>query len=335
MVPTDPDHVKTTVRLPRQLHQSMKERLANSRGDNIESFIAKAIERELLVRRDGAFLVPNEWTTPLTAQRFLEFMPTPAVIKDREARIVWCNAALEDLFGRSRGELVGREVSDLGVVDAPSAVRLARDFRKILDRGKTKAQFWEPVSFATRGGQMTLFRAHRFVFRLDKVPFVGDISFDWQQMRPGLHRKVDEQLVQRIRSSPPSAEIARLFEPFLEACPVAIAIKTVESKVVWCNEEYAKLVGENRNTVAGSTTAELFNLPATHPIVQNEDAVARAGVWMYATERLPRWKPRTSLRFPIYRSPSDVVLIGVVSAEFQQGDITDSPWKEKYGKAQD
>jgi PAS domain-containing protein len=301
----------------------MRTREAAALGnESLESFVETALANELEARRLGNLEIPQDWGAQL-AQRLLECMPTPAVIKDAEAKILWCNFAYEELFQRPRGHLLDRKVTDLGLFEQESAMRLEHDIR-VIQRSKANEarDFWEPLTLLARGVTL-LFRAHRFLFR--NLPlrtvYLGDISFDWGQILPGYSRQPLPDMSKRLRSSAVVPEICQLFEPFLAACPAAIAIKDMGGRLIWCNPEYESLAQLALATMVGMSTKQIFKIKDTHPIIQNEYTVGRTNVWMYAVETLPRLKPRTSLRFPILGGSGRPAYIGVISAEFRQADV--------------
>ena len=315
---------RTTVRLPPGLHARLKESAALA-DISAESLIEAAIEHELEARGFAELRVPTEWG-PLLARRFLECVPTPVVIKDSNARVVWCNFAYEDLFQRSRTYLLDRKITELGLLEKDSADRLEKDL-EIMEKSVNASdavEFWEPLTLSASRGAATLFRAHRFVFRprQDREPYLGDISFDWGQILPGVPRHPVADVSQRLRLADVTPAVEELFPRFLADCPAAVAIKDPETRMVWCNYEYEQLIpGQKLANLAGKTTREIFNLKDTHALIQNEFTVARSNVWMYAVEALPGHNSRTSLRFPIVGAGGRLAFIGVVSAEFRQEDI--------------
>ena len=321
--------VRTTVRLPKHLHSRLREAVAASDG-RTETLIEAAIENELDARGLGMLEALTEWS-PSLAQRFLECLPTPAVIKDSEARIEWCNFAYEDLFQLPRNYVVSKKVTDLHLFDQESSVRLDRDIKAIQrSRNNEAREFWEPLTLMSR--RLTLlFRAQRFVFRTSpKRPILlGDISFDCSQILPGHTRPSNHDLPKRLRASAVVNEVRLYFQPFLSVCPAAIAIKDLHGVMVWCNAECQKLAGDQKlSDLVGKDTKTIFHLSETHPVVQNEFTVGHTNVWMYAVEALPEKKPRTSLRFPILGNNGYPAFIAVVSAEFRQDDVHSHRFKQ-------
>ncbi len=287
-----------------------------------ELFIANAITNALEAMGNEALRIPEGWE-PLLAQRFLELLPTPAVIKDSDTKIVWCNFAYENLFDRPRQSLVGHSLSDLGLLEKHSAKRLEQDHRALLRLRKKQAkEFWEPLTLIARGG-VVLFRTHRFVFRgsPSREPFIGDLSFDWGQIMPGNYRQPLPNLPSRLRCSSVHDFVFNLFPLFLASCPAAIAIKTKDGSLVWCNTEYEHLAQQTLVSLQGKRSQEIFGIGDKHSVVQSEFTVASSNVWMYTVDQLPDRKPRTSLRFPISTESGRCAFIGVVSAEFEQEDI--------------
>jgi PAS domain-containing protein len=222
--------------------------------------------------------------------------------------------------------LLDRKITELGLLEQQSATRLEHDLKIIVNsvNANDAVEFWEPLSLSADRGITRLFRAHRFVFRgrKDREPFLGDISFDWGQILPGVPRPLLHDLSDRLRLSGVTPGVEELLPHFLTNCPAAIAIKDLETRMIWCNHEYEQLVpGKTLADFSGKTTRQIFALKDTHALIQNEFTVAHSKTWMYAIETLPGHNPRTSLRFPIVNARDQLGFIGVVSAEFRQEDI--------------
>lgn len=316
------EKVRQTIRLSKALHSRLREAAAVT-GETVESIVEAAISSELETRGLGAVDALQGWDARL-ASRYLECLPTPAVIKDSQARILWCDFAYEDLFDRPIGYLLGRKVTELGLFEQESSSRLECDIRVIQNSKNADArEFWEPLTLLSCKVTL-LFRAHRFVFRApnNRTLYLGDISFDCGQILPGYSRQAEGELPKRLRGAAAVEEIDRLCLAFLSTCPAAMALKDLESGLVWCNPEYEKLAGDRRLAdLIGKQTQEIFGLKDTHPIVHSEYTVGHTNVWMYAVETLPKGNPRTSLRFPILGQDGLVRFVGVVSAEFRQEHV--------------
>jgi PAS domain-containing protein len=316
--------VPTTIRLPLDLKQQVRERAATLR-QSAESFIEQAVRAELRRSALNKLALPQDWT-PALAQRLLECAPTPIVIKDSEARIVWCNFAYEDLVGVGREAMLNQRISELNVLDRASAERVEKDIRLMQEELTTTTEpieFWEPLTIVKREGRTSIFRAYRFFFRRKSRPgiFIGDISFDWGEIRLGYPSPPRRDLEERLSTSPVTDGVWELFEPFLEHCPVAVAVKDLETRLVWCNADYERVVGRTRAEAKGLPTTALLNVTDVDRIVQNEHDALKNNRSMYAIDVVNNGKPRTSLRFPILGGPDEVNFMGVVSAEFRQQDI--------------
>jgi PAS domain-containing protein len=311
---------QTTLRLPDDLHEKIAEAASIARVSR-ESFIRRAIERELALSYVDSPPPPTAWNE-LLAHRFLECLPTPAVIKDDEFRILWCNLAYEDIFGRPRSWLLNRGIDELGL-EPESAALVEKDMRRLAkSRSAPPFQFWEPVSIPHQRGAVSIFRTYRFQIRLPKsLIFFGDVSFDWIRMRPGYPQPFAEDFLLRLNGAATSEGIARLFIPFLSTCPAAMAVKNRDRRLLWCNPEYEKLAGRELKALSGLRTEEIFSLPDHHDIIQNEETTLRNRTWMYSVEQLPNRGPRTSLRFPMPGNTMQASFMGVVSAEFRQMDL--------------
>ena len=224
--------------------------------------------------------------------------------------------------------MLGRTVTELGLLDDLSALRLRRAFLRIQSDPDAAGDFWEPLTFSGRKGQTTLFRVHRFNFRQPgiKRPYFGDISFDFSQIRPGYPNQPPPDLIRRAEKDVVPEGALTLFPEFLSKCPAAIALKDRQGLIVWANDSYASVAGQPAEALVRKHARTIFNLPDTHPVVQNDLNVATNGCWMFAVETLPGKAPRTSLRFPLNVTVGQVGLLGVISTEFGEQDVLDSPF---------
>jgi PAS domain-containing protein len=207
------EYKRTTVRLPLSLHASLKEAAARE-GMTAEKLIEIAVKQELHSRSLGKLEIPTEWGS-LLAQRFAECVPTPIVIKDTTTRIVWCNVAYENLFNRSRGYLLNKKITELGLLEDESAERIKRDLNALRDAvdAEDALDFWEPLTLPVRGTLTSLlFRAQRFVFRpRNDLRLLGDISFDWAQIIPGTPRRLAPDLHDRLKEAALTPEMTDIF----------------------------------------------------------------------------------------------------------------------------
>jgi PAS domain-containing protein len=322
---SESDDERTTVRLSRDLKKSMQEK-AQAMGWSDRQFIENAVRGLVTELSLQKLVVPSEWS-PSLAQRFLECLPTPVVIKatgDGGGRIVWCNFAYEDLTGLSRGAMLHRSVGELNVMDDRSAQRVEQDIRSMQGGlASEPVAFWEPLTLTRRRGRTSIFRAYRFLLQREGNPrmFLGDISFDWGRIRLGVSFPRIRHVEHRLGVSAVTKGVRDLFQPFLSACPVAVAIKDNDTKMIWCNAEYEAVVGRDLASMRGLRTVEILDVEDTDPLVQNEHTVLDTNQCLYAVDFQKDGKPRTSLRFPIVGDGGDTRLLGVVSAEFQQQDV--------------
>ncbi len=316
--------VDVVVRVPKGLRDRLKQLAKDS---SMQEIMRRAIESEIKAA-ENASLPPMSDDFSL-AQRFLECIPTPVVIKDLDARIVWCNLAYEQLFNRSQSEMKGHTIQSLGLMDKYSGERLSEDINEI-QKGKNRdapIEFWEPVTIGRRN---RVFKAFRFGFETKlggrKVGLIGDISFEWSAIQLGERIPFDKDIGDYLLKND-ATELRMMFQSFLERCPTAIAIKTLSSRIEWCNPVYLGLIGKatgrepQLTEVKGLTTREIFKLNPTDAIVQHDATVGQTNVWICAIEQLPNLRPRTSLRFPIPGPERQPAFVGVASAEFLHRDI--------------
>jgi PAS domain-containing protein len=228
----------------------------------------------------------------------------------------------EDLFDRSRGILLNKKVTELGLLEAESAERIKHDLDALKNAvdADDAIDFWEPLTLPVRGVVTSLlFRAQRFIFRpRNDLRLLGDISFDWAQIIPGSPRSLAADLQDRLKKAALTPEMTAIFPSFLGDCPAAIAIKKADGKIIWCNTQYENLAKQKLANLIGKTSKQIFGLKDTHSLIQNEYTVAHSLVWMYSVEALPHHKPRTSLRFPILSASGELAFYGVISVNFRQ-----------------
>jgi PAS domain S-box-containing protein len=333
------DRIQTTVRLPRDLHLLLKETAART-GMKAEALIQKALARELsyqdsdLIKdsaghelfqsvrkaleayraRTSAALEPDQiaWS-PLTAYLFLASLPTLAVVKDHETRIVWCNTAYERTFGMVLSQMRGKTITELGFVGEGKERELVEKGMKKVLRDGHPLESREVVR--VQGREPLFLQVHRFVFAhpTNGLRYLGDISFDSIRMAIGQKGKA---IV--VPPPPTQPDILPLCIPFLEQCPASIALKDREARFVWGNSVLFDLADVSTlEEIKGKTAEEVFRLPPSDPIVLHDEAVAQMKTWMCVEEVLPKWPPRTTIRFPILDSDERVQLVGGVATQFQ------------------
>ena len=319
---TDVGRKRTTLRLPAYMHAQLR-KLATERHVSAEAILQEALRRELERLAAGpvrAVAIPSEMTSIL-AELFLESMPAYALIKDTKTRIVWVNSLFERHLASPLLHLVGKNITETGVISDFEKDRIEANILAALHTGS--GVYFEQLSLKGRGSVHS--RAHRFAFNCEGRRFLGDVSFVEDDFDPTKAIKV-ERAVSRMENVLPDAHIDRLFVPFLETAPVAMAIKKPQigdSVILWANDQYCQLAGAAKaSELIGRTTRSIFGLALDHPILQNDaHVVATASGGMYKetlTGRGPRW----SLRFPILDFDGKVALIGVVSPEYKSLEAT-------------
>lgn len=297
------------VRLPVALHAHLMA-AARTQGEHASTIIRRAVEAELAHLTFQPEADRGLSGDPLLAFRFLATAPMPAVIKDREAAIVWANPAYADLVGHKSQELVGKSLGDLGLLSWEKADVLA-DIEAVLQDGRARFCV-EPLTIGDRG--RVLFGTHRWVFREKREQFLGDVSFDWAAVGPAEHHYSPEFLTRVNKSLVPNGR-AGLFLRWLETCPTAIAIKDREGRIQIANIAYCDFAGRDLEELKDKTAQEIWNLPDSHPLLGSEQRVIRERVWMYAFETISEVGPRVSLRFPLLGAKGHADHFGVISTE--------------------
>jgi PAS domain-containing protein len=304
------------MRLPSDLHRRLK-MTAASGGTTSEAILIEAVRREL-DRRGSAIIRPvavPDAMNGLLAEIVIQSMPTFALIKDDQARIVWVNLYTQRALKRTSNQIVGSKITDLGLTDGIQKDTIEANIQHVL----AKRQSWpskEGMNL-TGLGKVTI-RAHRYIVN----DALGDISFVEDDIREARFPIVDDA-VQRMQQTTLDPTIETLFLPFLETAPVAIVVKqptTNDSIIIWGNKEYLDLIRTPASKAFGQPSTSVLRIAHDHPIINHELEVARTGHARMAKERFQDHAARWSLRFPIHDAHGKIPLIGVVSPDFKQTD---------------
>lgn len=337
--------VQTTVRLPKDLHQLLKE-ASLRRGEPAERIIQRGIERE--INQDGIALtdaaidlygavrramegfreshpdLPN--LTPVApistrftwsgweAYRFLQSVPVMAVIKSKAAKIVWCNRTYEELCGRSLAQIRGKTLDAIGLVaDEADRFKIKKDIDRVLAE-KSPLEAVETVHIV--GRPTLLLRVFRFLFSSGGKEYLGDLSFDFYRVGAG-----SEESAQPFRLKLPDEDqgALALCQSFLESCPSAVSVKDSSRRILWANDVFLDIVkAKTLEEAQGRRTEDLLKLPPYHEITLNDTRVVETGRWRFCPEIIPDRGERTSVRFPIFTDSGRVEKIGVLGAHFQR-----------------
>lgn len=316
---------RTTVRIPEELYTLLRIAAAKDNTTH-EAIFVEALQRELERRKHIEIRelkeIPNEFNATL-AEIFLQFLPTPCAIKDRNGRIIWVNFSYERLCRMSLEQLKDKTLKDVGLVDyisEESEERIENDIKNIFATGKPRELYEDLV---IDGQERILFRAQLFRFG-DENQYLGDISFNEQNIFQ--HEwTINSKTLNQLRKTSLSQEIKNLFVPFLEAANISAAIKEVigegyDSKIIWANKEYQRLTNENVEKVIGNTTKNVFELKPGDTLLMNDQKVFETKVALFDKVALPGRSARWSLRFPLLDDWGKVKFLGVVSPDFQHAE---------------
>ncbi len=310
------DLTRTTLRLPSDLHRRLKMTAASQRTTS-EAILIEAIRREL-DRRGSAIVRPvvvPDTMNALLAEIFVQSMPTFALIKDRDARIVWVNLYTERALKRQSKDIVGSRITDLGFTDGIQKDTIEANIQSVLRHARALPSM-EGINPAGLGKVTVL--AYRYLL----IEMLADISFVKDEIREASFPVIEDAL-QRMQQATLDPSIEARFLPLLEGAPVAIAIKrptSNDSIIIWGNAVYLALIRKSARQAFGRSTTSVLDLPHEHPIVAHELDVASTGHARMAKEEFHDHGPRWSLRFPIYDRHGGIPLVGVVSPDFKQTD---------------
>jgi PAS domain-containing protein len=304
---------RTTLRLPADIHTQLRITAAEEKT-TAEQILVDALRNELARRRGGQRRkLDLETMNAGLAEVFLQSMPTFALIKDSQARILWVNFFFEHALQAPLLRIVGQTITQAGLIEGFQKTTIEENIRAAF---KSKVPTMNIEGMTLKGIGKVMLRAHRFRFE-DR--WLGDISFDEHEIK---ERSIatEPNVLDRLQRIPEPTG-ADLFVPFLERAPVAMAIKTPmngDSRIIWANDAYARLSKQSPAKVIGRTTREVFALSPHHPVLRNEAEVVQSRLARMSCEELTRGKPRWSLRFPILTSDGHIALLGVVSPDLQQ-----------------
>jgi hypothetical protein len=309
------------------LHEDLK-RVSSAAGKSSETIIQDGL-RALLPKLSfhlGASH-PQDWGD-LLATRFVQFLTTPFVVKDKDQNVVYANPAYEAEFRIPLVQLRGKSITDFEFISWERDT-IHQDIQEVVESGKPK----EVVAAVTSpDGITTPYRSVRFRFEDPKKGkpekfFIGDFTFAWTKSphKPDRHVAV-ESLCEKVLTSPIPAGIQALFPLALNEAPLATVIKkATDMTIVWGNKQFVELVKAHSpmsdatlDSLIGETTLDIWHLSDSHPVAVNDFTVRETGKAMYVTECLTEGLGmRTTLRFPIIGEGGEVWFIGAVSPHFQ------------------
>lgn len=264
-----------------------------------------------------------QWSEP-EAYRYLQSLPLPckAVIKDKDARIMFCNRSMERACRLTLDDMVGKAVDhrDIGVLTEEEGGVIRKDIAQVIKDGKPLESL-EAVRFP-QVGSVTL-RVHRFMFEANtqtNMPtrFLGDLSFDYglETQEWGYAETRAPEPFHRLSASYPPA----LFTSFLEnASDFGVAIKDTQRRFLHVNAVFRARAGGG--DLVGKTVEANLGRPFEYrrAVSEGDQRVLNDKVWVFAKHWLDQKKGETplfSLRFPILDERGQVERIGVLNGYF-------------------
>lgn len=328
-----PDHLmskRTTVSLPPDLHAELIA-IARDQGVSADEIMREGIRAEVARRRSKHSFPNNLAWDEEVAFRFFASVPAPFVIKairdnpdvpeGKDARILWMNHQYSRDFQILLSSARGRTIEEIGLVIFRGKSSVA--IQKLIE-DKNPVATEEHILI---GKIRKLYRVIRWFFTAGNESFVGDFSFDWNQMTNLPHTE-EPTAVQRLAAAESKQGIGHVLMEAFESCSSALALKDSERRLFWCNDTYAQLAGaENAEELKGHLIEETWDLGKTHPAILDELNVVEKNAWMYSQEDLPdkhdagKIKTRASLRFPVPIYENSPPFIGLVSLHLGTGDL--------------
>ena len=230
--------------------------------------VTAQLEAEQEVRRTRAFL-----------DSILQSTPSPLIVKDAAGKVLMMNRAMEELYGITAAEHVGRTIADL--VPEERARTIAQEDRSLLLSGKSVVVEQEPMH--TRGKGVR-------IVRKTKVPIHDNDG-------PKYLLVISEDITDRLQTQQELERTRAFLETLIESVPIALVVKdTVDGKIVIMNRANEALMGFPREEMIGKTARDLFPLAEAERLIAEDRRVVESGE-MLVKESAPLTTPNNGVRF--------------------------------------
>jgi hypothetical protein len=306
---------RTTFRLDAELHQKLKT-FAARKEKTADELVNLAIESFLIQQGE----LRQRWKNadvwgPDLAELFLQFLPTPCVLKHADDfSIAWYNLSFSLLLQKPLSLARGKSLKDLNLgTDFLLEIATANMKKSVEAQAPTK----DIEELVLPSGGVS-FRAERFVFGGKK--WLGDFSFVQREIRE--HDLTDwkpSEVLNRLRKSPPPEDLSDVLVELVHESPTAAVIKRAEDPqvIIYSNKEYNRLAKQDP---IGKTVQQVFKgLGDNHLVVTNDHKVRDLKVATCEKAQLPSMysdTPRWSYRFPIMNPDGNVRFVASISPDF-------------------
>ncbi len=202
-------------------------------------------------------------------QAFMNHSPALAWISDRDAKIVYCNQNLANLFRKPVDELLDKTPFDLHPREL--AEQHIANNRLVADGGEVV----EAIESAFRpDGSLGEFLVYKFPIQIDGGEYlVGGVGLD---------------ITHQIQAEKALRESEAKFKAILNNAPAGIFLKDLQGKMILVNQYILDLLGISEDQCLGKTAAELIPGEFSEQIDAQERNLIENGVPYSCEEYLPR-----------------------------------------------
>lgn len=332
--------IRTTVRLPKRLHIDLKKE-ASERGSTIEELVRIAVERELSSPLPDRFIEPTQGNerrllrelerdlqsqlekirTTLAsshskgheilmelADRFLECLPVPILIREFDGEFTWKNPAFSDTLNETF------EKKNIDELDKP-----ARGHGSVLVRLHAKE--------VANAQAIVGFDSLQFTFKdADGKLFTGDLLMPHASVQNALRGQAALMPIirppsqQTYLSAPQDMSKRACQAAFLEALPISSVIKDLGGRYQWANTAMLNELGSEKSweDIIGKRLVEWWSPNAeSHALArevdEQEELVKTKKIGYLVPTHVNDDISRIGLRFPLLDAQQRVTYVGTIA----------------------
>jgi hypothetical protein len=331
--------IRTNIRLPKEMHASLKQEALNQRT-TIEVLVRQAIEYQLsglaqdrfgeltkdeqrilrerkLIRDIEANLrnqlekiqntladreAGNREFLVTVVDRFLLCLPVPVLIREKDGGTHWKNPAYGEVF---------READDddnLAKIDEEGRAGGALCLCELRVRVRSTNQ--QPAS------DVQWFNSIQFHFwDASEKEYIGDLLLPNADLESALQGKRVLLPIAPIPKAVADSAASKLdcLAAFLDHLPVAAAIKDIAGRYLWTNQFASRNIAKKKSAdLVGKTTGEVFRVSGIKGIEEQEEMVKTQKVGLVALVMINAEHSRPGLRFPLLDTQGRVTHLGSI-----------------------
>ena len=253
IVRSDPERVA----LPNGSHRWMMWEASPWRDDDGEVGGLLIISRDVTPQKDAE---EEARRSRAFAYTILQNTPTPLVVKDEAGHVLMMNRAMEDLYGSTEADHLGKTVFDLLPHQAALAVT-AEDQAALRSEVPTVI---EQARMNTRHRGVRVVRKTKVAIR------DGD--------GPAYLLAISEDITERLKIQEELERTRAFLTTLIESVPVPLTVKdTVEHRCVITNRANEEMLGVPRDAFLGKTVDELFPPEQAEAMRRFDEEVLESG----------------------------------------------------------